>query len=198
MGAVLKQRLISVEDYLAGELESPIKHEYLGGFVYAMAGARVGHNVIGGRIFAKLFIRLEGKQCQPYNSDTKVHVKLADEDLFYYPDVSVVCDSNPDDDSHQDKPVVIFEVLSQSTRRIDEREKKDAYLMIPSLKVYALVEQHVPAIVVFRRTGAGFVCEPYDGLDAVLPLGEIGTELPLSEVYGTAGVSPEAEQADET
>ena len=77
----------------------------------------------------------------------------------------------------------MIEVLSRKTRRIDEGEKKDSYVTISSLGEYLLVEQEAPAIVAFRRGENGFVGEVYEGLDAVIPLAEIETELPLREVY---------------
>src|SRR5207302_3667058 len=104
---------------------------------------------------------------------------------FYYADASVICRPNSQTDAFQDEPAVLFEVLSRGTRRIDEGEKKDAYLTIPSLGVYVLIEQSTAAVVAFRRTESGFVREVYEGLDAVLPLGEIGVELPLGEIYET-------------
>lgn len=191
MSAALKWNLISIEEYLAGELESPIKHEYIGGVVYAMAGARNVHNLIASNIHGSLYGRLRGKRCRPYNSDTKVRVRLAHQTRFYYPDVPVICRPNPQSDSFQDEPAVIFEVISKSTRRIDEGEKKDAFLSIPSLSVYALVEQETAAVLVFRRTGNGFEREVYEGLEAVIPLNEIETELPLSEIYDSVEFSPE-------
>lgn len=193
MTAAKKLQLISVEDYLEGELSSPIKHEFLGGVVYAMAGAKVLHNRISARILGALYTRLQGKPCEPYGSDMKVHVRYPTYDKFYYPDVSVVCETNPEDASYQDRPVVIFEVLSRKTRRIDEGEKKEAYLTIPSLQVYALVEQETTKIVVFRRTGNKFVGEVYEGWDAVLPLPDIGIELPLAEIYADLQLVPEPE-----
>src|SRR5207253_6291531 len=140
MTAAKKFYLISIEDYLAGELVSPVKHEYLGGVVHAMAGARNTHNIIAGNIFAALHARLRGRRCRPFNSDTKIRVRLPTHVRFYYPDASVVCHSNAQNDSFQDEPVVIFEVLSKATRRIDGGEKKDAYLTIPSLSAYVLLE----------------------------------------------------------
>lgn len=196
MSTATKLNLVSVDDYLAAELVSPIKHEYLGGVVYAMAGARITHNRIAGNTFGSIWSRLRGQACQPFNSDTKVRIQLLTHTRFYYPDVSVVCRSNPGEDSFQDSPTVIFEVLSRKTRRIDEGEKKDAYLTIPSLRVYVLVEQLTSALVVFRRTEHGFVREVYEGLDAVLPLPEIGTELPLAEIYEGVEFVPEADDED--
>jgi Uma2 family endonuclease len=174
---------LSVADYLAGELNSPIKHEYLGGVVYARAGARNAHNIIATNTVGALYARLRGRPCRPFNSDTKIRVRLATQVRFYYPEASVVCRPNPQTDSFQDDPAVLFEVLSHRTRRIDEGEKKDAYLTIPSLAVYVLLEQEIAAAVVFRRTEGGFVREVYEGLDAVLPLGDIGIDLPLAEIY---------------
>jgi Uma2 family endonuclease len=191
MSAAPKWNLVSVDDYLAGELVSPIKHEYIGGVVYAMAGARNAHNMIADNILGSLFARLRGKQCRPHSSDTKVRVELATQTRFYYPDVTVVCEPNPQSDSFQDRPCVIFEVLSESTRRIDEGEKKDAYLAMPSMCVYVLVEQETAAVVVFRRTEGGWSREVHEALGAVIALHEIGTELPLAEIYDGVQFSPE-------
>src|SRR6266567_2592347 len=120
MSAAKKLNLISVEDYLAGELQSPIKHEYLGGVVYAMAGARNAHNLIASNTLGALFGRLRGRPCRLYNSDTKIRIRLPTHTRFYYPDVSVICRPNPPTDTFQDDPAVLVEVLSRSTRRIDE------------------------------------------------------------------------------
>jgi Uma2 family endonuclease len=198
MSTANKLNLVSVEDYLAGELVSPVKHEYLGGVVYAMAGARNAHNLIATNTLGTLHARLRGKPCRPYNSDTKIRVRLPTEVRFYYPDASVICRPNPQTDTFQDDPAVLVEVLSRRTRRIDEGEKRDAYLTIPSLSVYVLIEQDTPAVVALRRTEGGFVREVYQGLDAVLPLGEIGVDLPLAEIYETVEFAPEPEEDQAT
>jgi Uma2 family endonuclease len=193
MTAAEKLNLISVEDYLAGELISPVKHEYLGGAVYAMAGAWNAHNLIASNTLVALGSRLRGLRCRPFNSDTKIRIRLPAQVRFYYPDASVICRPNPQTDSFQDEPAALFEVLSRGTRRIDEGEKKDAYQTIPSLSVYVLIEQESPAVVVFRRTEQGFVREVYQGLDAVLPLREIEIDLPLAEIYEGVEFIPERE-----
>ena len=193
MSTAKKLALISVDDYLDGEQVSSVRHEYLGGSVYAMSGGRVRHNTIKGNVFAYLHARLRGKPCQPFDSDMKIRIRLRSHICFYYPDVSVICDSNPADSTFQDQPVVVVEVLSDSTRRIDEGEKKDAYVTIPSLQVYVLVEQDDPSVIVHRRTEQGFVREAYVGTEAVIPLPEINTELPLSELYDGTDFSAPAE-----
>src|SRR4051794_40673597 len=103
MSAALPLGQVSVEDYLACELDSQVKHEYLGGFVYAMAGARNVHNLVASNVLGVLHARLRGKPCRPYNSDTKIRVKLPTHVRFYYPDASVICESNPGEESFQDR-----------------------------------------------------------------------------------------------
>lgn len=183
MSAVKKLSPISVEDYLAGELVSLVKHEYVDGRVYAMAGGRNVHNIIALNIAARLLTRLSGKPCQPFNSDTKIRIPRPPSEKFYYPDVSVVCEPSPLQFTYQERPVVLFEVISESTRRADEGEKKDGYLGLPSLAVYALVEQDSALVNVYRRRGDVFELETLEGLDATLELAEIGTALPLTEIY---------------
>ena len=197
MSAALKWNLISVPEYLARELVAQTKHEYLGGVVHAMAGARIGHNIITGNIFASLHTRLRGKKCRPYNSDTKVRIETPGHPRFYYPDVSVACGPILPGSSFLGDPTVIFEVLSRSTRGLDMGEKKDAYHTIPSLRAYVVVEQESALAVVFRRTDAGFVREVYEGLATAVRLGEIDTELPLSEVYDGVEFIPEPNDDDE-
>jgi len=180
MTAAPKLSRITVEDYLAGELESEIKHEYIAGEVYAMAGAANVHNRIATNITGALHAALRGKPCEAFNSDTKVRIQFPTHIRFYYPDAMVVCQPNPDDESFQDQPTVIVEVVSPSTRRTDEVEKKEAYLTIPSLSAYLLV--YPERVVVYRRTDAGFVEEAYAG-DDVIELPQLEISLPVEDIY---------------
>lgn len=180
---LVRDFLIAAEDYLEDELHSEVKHEYVAGVVHAMAGARNVHNDIAGSIFLSLGIQLRGKPCRPCNSDTKVRLRLPTGLRFYYPDAQVTCHPNPPDDSYQDRPVVVVEVISDSTRRTDEGEKLDAYCALPSLEVYLLVESERALVIAYRRGSAGFVREVWSGLDAIIPLDCIGATLPLAEIY---------------
>ncbi len=184
MTALRHPSLVTVSDYLTGEEGSDVKHEYLGGVVHAMAGGSNRHSAISSNALAALAARLRGKDCRPFNSDAKVRIELPDHTRFYYPDAMVVCHRNPDTDHFQDYPVVVVEVLSESTRRIDLTEKKDAYLTIGTLKELIFIEQDEPRILAYRRkSSGGFDMEEYLGLEAVIPLPEIDAELPLAEVY---------------
>jgi len=190
MTALKGPRFISIADYLSGEEVSEVKHEFLGGTVHAMAGATNQHNSIAVGALVSLGGQLRGKPCQPFNSDTKVRIEFPDHTRFYYPDAMVVCHPNPLTDHFQDQPVVVIEVLSDSTRRADLGEKRDAYLTLSSLKVLILVESDRPEVTVYRRKPeGGFANEAYSGLEAVIPLPEIEAALPLAELYQRAGVA---------
>lgn len=183
MIAAKQIELISVEDYLAGEPLSDVRHEYWGGYVYAMARARTVHNRIAGAFHGSLYSQLRGKPCEPFNSDMKVRIRFPTHTRFYYPDGMVVCKPNLPDDTFQDQPVVIAEVVSEATRRTDEGEKREAYLTIPSLMTYLLIETDHPRVIVHQRTDNGFVAQVYEGPEAVVPLAAINAELPLAELY---------------
>src|SRR5438309_6507916 len=98
MQAALKRNFVTVEDYLAGEENSSVKHEYVDGAVFAMAGATAEHNEIAINITSAIKSHLRGKPCRVFMSDVKVRVEIAGEETFYYPDVMVGCD--PRDKHH--------------------------------------------------------------------------------------------------
>lgn len=175
-----------ITEYLTGELQACQRHEYVEGTVYAMVGGTNAHNIIATNATVSLGSQLKGRPCRVFHSDTKVRVRLTGGTRFYYPDAMVVCHFNLPSDTFQDAPVVIVEVISKSTRRTDESEKREAYLAIGSLCVYILVEQSSVAAVVYRRTDAGFERELYQGVDAVIDLPEVGCQLPLSDLYEDA------------
>lgn len=174
---------ISDEDYLEGELVSAVKHEYIAGAVFAMVGARNAHSMIATNALIAFGSRLKGKPCRPFNSDTKIRVRMPDHRRFYYPDMSVVCDQNPLTDTFQDQPVLIVEVLSESTRRLDNGEKRDAYFTIPSLKHYILLEQDAAVAVVYQRTEQQFERREFTHPHDIITLDSLGVSLPLRELY---------------
>ncbi len=183
MSTVRKIDFISVEDYLAGEQQSSVKHEYVAGLIYAMVGARNAHNIIASNTLISMGQQLHGKPCRAFNSDTKIRVRMSNQTRFYYPDVSVICRPNPQSDVFQDLPSVIVEVLSESTRRIDDGEKREAYLTIPSLTHYILLEQSAIGSVVYERGSAGFERRVLTELTDSIPLPEMNIILSLAAVY---------------
>lgn len=181
---------ISVRDYLDGEETAKRKHEYVDGVVYAMTGGTPDHSRIAVSCVGLLFAQLRGQKCEAFNSDMKIRVRMSRGTRFYYPDVSVVCQPNPRGDVFQDAPVVIIEVISESTRRTDESEKREAYLSIPSLRVYILVEQASAYALAYRRGDGGFEREAYVGLDAVIPLPEVNCSLALADIFQNVEFQP--------
>ena len=175
---------ISVEDYLDGEIRSTIKHDYLGGVVYAMAGGSEPHNIIASNLGGILYSQLRGKRCQSFGSDMKFRINdLNSDTYFYYPDAMVACD--PTDTGHgwRERPTVVFEIISEETRLVDEREKRMAYKHISALQSYVRIEQSRAEIVIDRRTATGWITETLTGLDAILRLPEVEIEIPLAELY---------------
>jgi len=175
---------VTVEDYLGGEEHADVKHEYLGGVVYAMAGGTNDHAAISANAITALGTRLRGKLCRVFSSDAKVRIELTDHTRFYYPDAQVVCSGTAGTERFQERPTIVVEVLSESTRRTDLGEKRDAYLAIPSLKALIFVESdRLTAIVYRRRAEGGFTVEEYAERQGVINLPEIEAALPLSELY---------------
>ena len=138
---------ISVLDYLDGEKISDVKHEYINGEVYAMAGASRSHNILTGNVWSAFMAHLDGTRCISFSSDMKVNI----DNQFFYPDVLVTCDDDLGDDYYTKAPVILVEVLSKSTRKMDKSFKLAAYKTIPSLLEYVLIEQEFAEIEICRR-----------------------------------------------
>ena len=182
MEATAKSALLTVEEYLAGEPASEVRHEYLGGTVYAMAGASVDHNTISLNLATSLRSHLRGKPCGAFMADVKVRLNLANDDIFYYPDVMVACDPRDTDKFFKRFPKVLIEVMSESTERIDRREKRWSYQQIETLEEYVLVAQDRMEVTVFRRAN-GWKPEVFTRADQTLALPSLEFSLPLSGVY---------------
>lgn len=163
-----KKFFISPEDYLEGERVSPIKHEYRQGQVYAMVGAKKPHIVIAGNLITLFNNHLENSPCIVLTSDIKVRLEQAD--CYYYPDVAVTCDER-DINSTEDfilYPVLIVEVLSDSTEAFDRGEKFADYQTSPSLQEYVLIKQSQMSIECFRLSQSGsWVSQTYRQGDEV-------------------------------
>lgn len=119
MGVLKLKTKISVEDYLEGEKISPVKREYVEGEVYAMAGASDNHSRIVINLTTAFSLNLHSP-CEPFSNDIKVQVT---KNVYYYPDVLVSCEENPEDSHFRNSPILIIEVTSPSTKHIDRREK---------------------------------------------------------------------------
>jgi Uma2 family endonuclease len=174
------QRL-SVSEYLEAEKDCPVRHEYVDGQIFAMAGASDRHNRVAGNLYNRLDDHLGDGPCEPFISDMKVWVS---ETVFYYPDVVVACDGPSADPYYRKQPRLIIEVSSPGTERIDRSEKLLAYKQVKSLKEYVIVSQHRVRVEVFRRgRGNRWSWEILAELDDELRLESVGLTLTLYQVY---------------
>ncbi len=174
------------ENYLATEPYSEIKREFLGGAVYAMAGADVSHNRLTVNLTTMLSVRLRGRRCEPFGSDMQVRIGASDlgsVPAYYYPDAMIACDPTDDSSRWRERPSALFEVISRSTRRIDEREKLAAYLKIATLEAYVRIAQDQPSAAFHLRTVNGWKLEQVAGMDGTIRLPSLEIELPLAELY---------------
>ena len=144
---------ISVEEYLEGEKLSEIRHEYVAGQVYAMAGASKNHERVSLNLASELLRHTRGGPCEVFKSDMKVFVNVLHNEAFYYPDIVVGCDPEDNDTHFLNNPKLIIEVLSEDEKR-DRIEKFLIYQAIESLEEYAIVSQNPkrPEISIFRKS----------------------------------------------
>lgn len=173
----------SVEEYLAGERIAEQKHEYLAGVIYAMAGTSIDHDRIAGNILGELRNQLRGRKCEPLSSEVKVRIRTNEAEFYYYPDATVDCGSPSGSSLFAEQPVVIFEVMSPETARIDRGEKLRNYQNLPSLNVYVLVDQFQLAVTTYRRAGDTWKMEFLSKAENTLALPDVDCRLRLADVY---------------
>ena len=174
-------------EYLKREETSETKHEFLNSEIFAMAGGTPEHARLAPRASAALIAQLRGRRCVVFSSDMRIRVLATG--LATYPDLSVVCtraEYDPEDSNSLVNPIVLVEVLSDSTEAYDRGEKFAHYRRIPSLKEYVLISQRERRIEVFRRNedGSWTLFEAGAGQSVKLP--SIDCELSVDEVYANA------------
>jgi Uma2 family endonuclease len=186
MGLPKLKEYWTVEEYLEFEKTSPVRHEYVDGEIYAMAGESKNHNRIAGRIFSIFDQHLAGSRCEAFIENVKVKVRPS---LYYYPDVVVTCEPDvvveDDDDYIIDDPVLIVEDLSKSTARTDRNEKLREYKNLPNLREYVIVSQRHVQVEVHRRQNAGedWTKQTYSDLQSEIRFDSIGITISLADIY---------------
>ena len=184
----------TVEEYLALERASEERHEYLDGYIYAMAGESEEHGIICVNLVAELHNQLRGTPCQTFSKDMKVRSGPAPrrpqqtKGFYSYPNLVVVCGERQYHDEHRDvllNPSVIIEVLSPSTEAFDRGEKFRRYRTHnQTLTDYLLVAQAQPFIDHYRRLSNGeWLLSSAEGLAGGVQLASIDCTLRLAEVY---------------
>ncbi len=172
---------INLIEYLKAEDSSQIRHEYLNGQVFAMTGGSREHNTIILNIGTQLRTRLRGNGCQVFVSDMKVRVET--DNVFYYPDVVVTCNSQDTEKFFLTKPCLIVEVLSPSTENIDRREKLLTYKKIEALQEYVLVSQDEIEVELYRKDKNDNWIKYSLGKNDVVILDSVNLQLTMTEIY---------------
>src|SRR5215475_4065100 len=207
--ALPKERLIyTVEQYLEMERASKERHEYLDGYVYNMAGESTEHSTINANLIATLVAQLRGKPCRAFSPNMKIRSgplfkeQKTNKGMFSYADVSVVCGEQQFHDKFQDillNPIVIIEILSESTEGFDRGEKFIRYRThIPTLQDYVLVLQTLPLIQVYSRHSDGWLMTDALGLEGSIRVPSIDCHLSMSEVYDRVEFPTLEKQEEET
>ena len=177
--------LMSSEDYLARENDGDWRHEFVNGVVYAMVGTSDRHNVIAGSLYAALLGHLP-RRCQVFMTDMKLQVRRGHDQRFYYPDVFVSCAPSQMGRYTREEPLLIAEILSPTTERVDRGEKFEAYTALPSLEEYALISQERRRVELFRRR-TGWQREVVETEGEVM-FESVAFTLPLAALYRRADV----------
>lgn len=197
MSVTAVQPHLTPEEYLALERKAITKSEYLNGHIYAMAGASREHNLITVNISSLLNVELREQPCEVYANDMRL--KISSTGLYTYPDVAVVCGEPHFEDIHLDtllNPIVLFEVLSDSTEAYDRGEKFAHYRRLESLQEYILVAQDRVRVEHYLRQGEQWLLTELSNLDEVLHLVSIDCNLSVREIYAKVKFSVSEEQQE--
>lgn len=189
-----------LDTYLTLEAQGDTKYEYYDGFILAMAGGSLLHSELGNNVGTCLTnaIRAKGLPCKVYNSDLKVSIKSANS--RFYPDVSIVCGQPVMDEKTPhavQNPVVVVEVLSESTEARDRGTKFQAYRQLPSLREYILVSQEEALVEVFSLTDEGtWHIQTATKLDDSLKLHALDLSLKMEDVYFGVNFPAKSQEAN--
>jgi Uma2 family endonuclease len=187
-----QQPQLTPDEYLHMEAQSPVKHEYIDGQIYAMAGASDPHVTIAGNLFALLRSHVRGSGCRVYISDMKVPIEALNR--FYYPDVLVTCDERDSEallrsadretPTYKRFPTLIVEVLSDSTEAFDRGDKFADYQNLESLREYVLINTKRQRVECLRRNDEGlWVLQFYTPQQTSFRLDSIDFEETLEALY---------------
>lgn len=185
MQAAAKLKYLTPEEYLTIERQAEFKSEYVDGAMYSMAGGSPEHSLVGMNVSGELYVQLKKSSCRVFNSDQRVRVPSKRK--YLYPDVTVVCDQPRFADDEKDvllNPLLIVEVLSDSTEKYDRRKKFLYYQEIESFREYLLVDQNSPLIQHFvKQPDGGWLCTRIEGLDKTITFSTVNCTIALSDIY---------------
>ncbi|MGH8200699.1 MAG: Uma2 family endonuclease [Steroidobacteraceae bacterium] len=170
------------EEYLAFEDQTPYRHEYVNGTVYAMSGASLAHNRIAQRLVSAFGAHLKGGPCEPFFLEAKLEIRAGSDLIMYYHDVMVSCRPEDRTDHTVRNPKLVVEILSKSTQHIDRREKAMIYQRVEAIEEYVLIAQNQPRVIVHRRA-EDWRPMLTTGVAAQVEFRSIGLHMPLVQIY---------------
>ncbi len=170
---------LTFEDYVRFETTSDVRHEFVDGNLFVMAGGTKRHNLLGGLVYAKVLPVAFARGCFTYFADVIARMPSG---KGYYPDLMVTCDSSSDSNRTVLRPSIIVEVLSGSTEAIDRGEKWEQYQSIPTLEQYVLLSQSEAVAEVYSRAQNKWIYERISG-DVPLTFSSLDFEFALSGLY---------------
>ena len=170
------------DEYLAFEEQSPYRHEYINGAVYTMNGESLAHNQIAQELVVAFRSHLRGCLCEPFFLQVKLEIQAARDKIAYYPDAMVSCRSKDRSDQIVRNPKLVVEILSRSTRCIDQREKAMTYQSVESIEEYVLIAESEPRIVVHRRAD-DWRPVVVSTMEAQVEFRSIGLQMPMARIY---------------
>jgi Uma2 family endonuclease len=183
MVASHQSNYLTPEEYLQMEEKSDIKHEYIDGEIYAMAGASDPHVTIAGNLFALVRSHVRGSGCRVYISDMKAQIEKLNR--YYYPDVMVTCDERDRENSKsKNYYCLIVEVLSESTESFDRGDKFADYQLVETLQEYVVINTKRQRVECFRRSTQGlWILQTYTPEQQSFELKSIGFEGTIEALY---------------
>lgn len=193
-----QQSPMTFDEFLDWERHQEFRHELVDGVPVAMTGATEAHNIVQGNLFAASLAKLRGTPCRPFPSDMLVRTGTGQ---GRYPDMTVDCGPRNPANLTAPQPVVVFEVLSPDTQRVDRTIKLAEYNATPSIMHYVLVEPSEPLVHIYdRHSGGDFSLWPRElrGLEGAVELPAIGLTLTMAEVYEGLQFHQTPEQASPT
>jgi len=182
-------RQYTFEDYLSVEQAGPVRHEFLGGEIFAMAAGTPEHAALSAAMVSVLAARLEGRPCRPYRADLRIRVPATG--LATYADAAVIQGEpmhDPESPTHVTNPCVIVEVLGPATGAYDRGEKREHYQQLPALGDYVLVAQDRREVDVYTRVTVDSWRRSIYGPGQAVDLPSIDVQFTVDELYNAAGV----------
>ena len=187
--APLNSSFMTLEEFLEFAQNSPLRYEYVNGVIHAMTAPAIAHSRIAGELFVAVKAHLRGGRCEVFATAVNLYIRSAGDEIVYIPDLVVACNREEWDKNWLCNPKLVAEILSPSTRHIDQREKAMTYRRVNSIEEYVLLEQSEHQVTVHRRADQ-WKPQVYSGPDAVVEFRSISLSVPLTQIY--AGTLPAA------